>query len=91
MSTAEGGHMDDIRQRVRAFLDQFLRGHRIDDDENYFATGHFNSLFVMQLVLFVENELGVPVEDEDLEMENFNSVSAIARMVERKSRAADRG
>lgn len=49
-----------------------------------FEAGFVNSLFVMQLVLFVENGLGVKVEDEDLDRANFKSVSAVAEFVERK-------
>lgn len=72
----------DTRQRIRCFLAQFIPDHQFDDEDNLFANGHFNSLFVMQLVLFVENELGFAVTDEYLEFENFSSVAAIARMVD---------
>lgn len=72
----------DTRQRIRSFLAQFLPDQQIEDEENLFTKGYFNSLFVMQLVLFVENELGYAVTDEDLEFENFSSVAAIARMVD---------
>jgi acyl carrier protein len=38
----------------------------------------------MQLVLFVENEFSLTIADEDLEMANFRTVSAIEAFVERK-------
>jgi len=76
--------MDDIRPRIRTFLGQYIR-EEVDDGEDIFASGYVNSLFVMQLVLFVENELGCPIADEDLELENFNSIEAIAQMVGRKT------
>ncbi|HZN76754.1 MAG TPA: phosphopantetheine-binding protein [Micromonosporaceae bacterium] len=76
--------MDDIRPRIRTFLGQYIR-EEVDDGEDIFASGYVNSLFVMQLVLFVENELGCPIADEDLELENFNSIDAIAQMVGRKT------
>jgi methoxymalonate biosynthesis acyl carrier protein len=38
----------------------------------------------MQLVLFVESEFSITVEDEDLEITNFNTVKAIAEFITRK-------
>jgi methoxymalonate biosynthesis acyl carrier protein len=76
------------RDKVRAFLARFFRGHDLADDEDIFATGYVNSMFAMQLVQFVEGEFGVAVESEDLELDNFRSLNAIVALVERKSAAA---
>jgi methoxymalonate biosynthesis acyl carrier protein len=76
--------MEDVRVEIRQFLAGFVRQHDLRDDEDIFASGFVNSLFVMQLVLFVESGLGVAVEDEDLELANFRSVGAIAKFVCRK-------
>jgi methoxymalonate biosynthesis acyl carrier protein len=75
---------DVTKDAVREFLGRYFGAGRIADDENIFATGFVNSLFVMQLVTFVERDLGVTVEDEDLELANFSSVEAIAGLVARK-------
>lgn len=69
---------------IREFLARFLRNHELGDDENIFALGFVNSLFAMQLVMFVEKEFGVAVENEDLDLENFQSVNAIAALAARK-------
>ncbi|MFC0031666.1 acyl carrier protein [Micromonospora chaiyaphumensis] len=82
--------MENIREQVRAFLARYIRDREVADDEDIFTAGHVNSLFVMQLVLFVEGELDCPVADEDLELENFSSVDAIVALVERRT-AAVRG
>jgi len=76
--------MDSIKARVRDFVGRHVRGHDLGDDEDIFATGFVNSMFAMQLVQFVEQEFGIAVEDEDLDIDNFRSVSAIAALVERK-------
>jgi acyl carrier protein len=76
------------RDKVRAFLGRFFRGHDLADDEDIFATGYVNSMFAMQLVQFVEGEFGVAVESEDLELDNFRSLNAIVALVERKAAAA---
>jgi acyl carrier protein len=39
----------------------------------------------MQLVMFVEREFGITVGNEDLNMENFGTVNAIVKLVEKKA------
>ena len=77
-----------IRQRLREFVGRFFRGHDLQDAEDIFATGYVNSMFAMQLVQFVEGEFGVAVESEDLDLDNFRSIDALAAFVERKLGAA---
>lgn len=79
--------MEQNRARIREFIGRHLRGHELTDDEDIFASGFVNSMFAMQLVQFVEQEFGVTVENEDLEIDNFRSVNAIAALVERKTAA----
>jgi methoxymalonate biosynthesis acyl carrier protein len=82
MSAAE------TKSKIREFLSRFLRNHEPGDDEDIFALGLVNSLFAMQLVTFVETEFGVTVGEEDLEIENFSTINAIAALVGRKTGAA---
>lgn len=70
--------------RVRAFLGQYFRQELLDDDEDMFAAGYVNSLFAMQLILFLEAEFAVTVEDADLELDNFRSIARIAGFITRK-------
>lgn len=72
------------KEKVRAFLLRFIHKPDLCDDEDIFALGFVNSLFAMQLVLFVESEFNITVENDDLEIENFNSVNAITGLIERK-------
>jgi methoxymalonate biosynthesis acyl carrier protein len=78
----------DIKQQVREFVSRFVRGHDLGDGEDIFATGFVNSMFAMQLVQFVETTFGVTVESDDLDIDNFRSIDAIAALVERKQGAA---
>ena len=77
-----------VRQRIREFIERHVRQRNFDDDVDIFALGFVNSMFAMQLVLFVEGDFGIKVEDEDLEIDNFKSVNAIGALVERKWREA---
>jgi acyl carrier protein len=78
----------DIKQQVRDFVSRFVRGHDLADGEDIFATGFVNSMFAMQLVQFVEQTFGITVDSDDLEIDNFRSIDAIAALVERKQSAA---
>jgi acyl carrier protein len=74
----------DNKQQIREFVSRFVRGHTLGDGEDIFATGFVNSMFAMQLVQFVETTFGITVESDDLDIDNFRSIDAIAALVERK-------
>lgn len=80
--------MEANKTRIREFIGRHVRGHEIADDEDIFASGFVNSMFAMQLVQFVEQAFGIQVNDEDLEIANFQSVNAIMALVERKTAAS---
>jgi methoxymalonate biosynthesis acyl carrier protein len=48
-----------------------------------FASGVVTSLFAMELVVHVEQAFGVTVDGEELSLDNFRSVRAIAALVGR--------
>ncbi|HEX8320287.1 acyl carrier protein [Longimicrobium sp.] len=79
--------MTDDKQALRDFVGRFMRGRELRDDEDIFATGYVNSMFAMQLVQFVEQAFGVTVEGEDMEIDNFRSIDALAGFVQRKRTA----
>jgi acyl carrier protein len=79
--------MQENKAKIRAFLVRFHRNLDLRDDVDIFALGFVNSLMAMQLVMFVEKEFEIPIENEDLDLDNFRSVNAIADLVERKQGA----
>lgn len=76
--------MATTKAKVRAFLSRFFRKHELQDDEDIFALGFVNSLFAMQLVMFIEKEFSVKVENRDLDFANFRSINSIAEFVHAK-------
>jgi acyl carrier protein len=70
-----------MKSRIRAFVLGYVKDDELEDDENMFELGYVNSLFAMQLVLFVEKEFGISVPREELKLSNFQSVDAIAALV----------
>jgi acyl carrier protein len=76
---------EENKQKIREFIFRFVRQSELRDDEDIFALGFVNSMFAMQLVAFVEKEFGITVEDEDLDITNFNTINAICALVEVKT------
>ena len=76
--------VQDIKMRIKDFLFRFVRKRNLQDSDDFFASGMVNSLFAMQLVLFVEKEFGIKVQSEDLDLKNFRTVEAISGFVQKK-------
>ena len=77
-------NLEERRESIRAFIQGFVSGGQLKDDEDIFAGGFVNSLFAMELVTFVETTFGVTIENEDLDIENFNTVDHLCALVDRK-------
>jgi len=74
-----------VKETVRNFINSSINIEGLGDDENLFETGIVNSLFAVQLMTFVERSFGIEIGMEDLEVENFKSVSATAAFIDRES------
>ena len=73
-----------IREMVASNLNVFDSDVELKDDDNIFRKGFVDSLFAVQLIAYLEQEFEVPVDNEDLNIENFSSVDAMVSFVERK-------
>jgi methoxymalonate biosynthesis acyl carrier protein len=76
------------KTKIENYLARFFPGHELGDDEDIFSLGFVSSMFAMQLVDFVEFEFAVTIENEDLELDNFRSINALHRFVDRKLASA---
>ena len=52
--------------------------------DDIFEVGEASSLYSMELVLFMEEKLGIPLGDDDLERDNFATIDAMAGLIARK-------
>ncbi|MBW4677059.1 MAG: acyl carrier protein [Desmonostoc geniculatum HA4340-LM1] len=76
--------MKETKEEIQKFLSQFFGNHNLQEDEDIFSLGFVNSMFAMQLVLFLEKEFQIIVENEDLDFENFKTINAMTNLIERK-------
>lgn len=77
----------DARMRIREYIIGRFPGtteRKLSDEDSLLESGVIDSLGILDLVAFIENDLGVAVEDNELTPEYFDSVSSLVRLVERK-------
>lgn len=58
------------------------RKSHIDYEEDLLSEGIIDSLGILQLVAFIEDKFGIQIEDEDVVLENFQSISALTSYLE---------
>jgi acyl carrier protein len=60
----------------------------LDDDQSLLESGVVDSMGIMELVQFIENEFGLVVDDVDITEQNLGTISGITRYVASKRAAA---
>ncbi len=85
-----------MKEAIAAYIAEEILGDETPTDLTHdtplLSSGLLDSLSVEQLLLFLEDEIGVPFEEDDYSAENFETIDAIDRLVQRKmgSAASDR-
>ena len=75
-----------VASRIRSFVLQtfpLARRRNIGDSADLLESGIIDSLGVLDLVTFMQQEFAVSLEDDDLTPENFKSIECMAQFVER--------
>lgn len=73
----------DTKAKIREFIERFFKNDNLGDDDNIFDNA-VNSLFAMQLVLFIEREFDLEVDNDEIDISNFNSINAISNYITSK-------
>jgi len=53
------------------------RNARLAEDEDLLASGILDSLAILQLVAYIDEQFGIEVPDQDVVYENFNSIRSL--------------
>ncbi|MCB8976727.1 MAG: acyl carrier protein [Ardenticatenaceae bacterium] len=77
-----------VKQQIRDFLAKYFKDYDLKDDEDIFSLGFVNSLFAMQIVLFVEQQMGISVTNDELELDNFRTINAMTNLIMSKKATA---
>ncbi len=70
-----------IARQIRQFITDRYPQAQICDDDDIFSLGFINSLFAMELVMFIERTFDISIPNADLQIRNFRTVNAMKTLV----------
>lgn len=75
----------DIRTDIKNFLKkQAPKGVTFSDSDSLLASGVIDSMKMLDLISFVEQQFNIAIDEDEMMPDNFESVDAITRFVEEK-------
>lgn len=78
-----------VAQSVQSYVNRSFVGasaRPVGPDDSLLDSGILDSVGIAELIAFVETEFGVRVEDEEIVPDNFETVTRVAALVDRKRR-----
>ncbi len=73
----------DTQERIFQFFVEQKKADGLTYDTELLKSKHINSLFALQIVMFVEKEFHIKLTRKEISTENFHSINAIAALVNR--------
>ena len=77
-----------IKEELRAYIvSEFLPGEspaNVKDDTALRTSGVLDSMGLLRLVSYVEEQYGIELEAHETGIDNFDTIGAIANLIERK-------
>lgn len=77
-------------QRILEFFRSKGKSAGLEFDTDLFKCGFINSLFALEMVVYLEKTFGVRIKNSEITEENFRTISSIAGVVNR-ARGAQNG
>ena len=78
----------DPRTRVRDFIMKrfpIAAARKLSDDDSLLESDAIDSLGILDVVVFLEDDFGLLIEDHELDSDNFDSISSLVGLVEKKT------
>ena len=80
----------EIKEKVKTFIREsflFDSTAQIEDGDSLLEKGIIDSTGVLELILYLEEEFGIKIEDEEVIPENLDSVANIENLIMSKNGA----
>ena len=74
---------DNAAEKIAGFIRERFPEADFTDTDDIFSLGFINSLFAMELVMYLEKTFDITLGNEDLRIDNFRTVKAMAGLVGR--------
>ena len=76
-----------FRENLKTFIEQELNGEdkslKIDDNEGLLERGILDSMSLLQLINYIEQQTGVKIADTEITPDNFQTILSIEQLVKR--------
>lgn len=68
------------------FTEKSPKAKGLEDDDSLLEKGLLDSMGIVKLIAFIEERFGVQLGDDEFDPDNFETVAAIATLVESKAK-----
>jgi len=78
---------DTVKNQILTFVRGRYPQAEIDESQDIFSLGFVNSLFAMELVMFIEKTFNVTIPNDELRIDNFRTANSMTELVARLSKS----
>lgn len=78
---------DTVKNQILTFVRGRYPQADIDESQDIFSLGFVNSLFAMELVMFIEKTFSVTIPNDELRIDNFRTANSMTELVARLTNA----
>ena len=72
-----------VKEQINAILKEIKPNKNLEEVQNIIDGSFLDSFEIMNLIMVLSETFGIDIDFEEITAENFNSVDAMASMVER--------
>jgi acyl carrier protein len=73
----------DTREKILEFVKSRSKESDLNYDTDLFKGGYINSLFALEIVVFLEDTFKIKIKNKEITENNFKTINNIAEVVER--------
>lgn len=77
----------DTREKIMEFFKSRGKSDELGYDTDLFKGGYINSLFALEMVLYLEQTFKIKIKNKEITEKNFRTINNIAEVVERSKQA----
>jgi acyl carrier protein len=74
---------DTVSTEISDFITGRFPQAQITGAQDIFSLGYINSLFAMELVMYLEKTFGITIPTDEMVIDNFRTVTAMTGLVDR--------
>lgn len=76
----------DTRDKIMEFVKSRSKESELNYDTDLFGGGYINSLFALEIVVFLEDTFKIKIKNKEITESNFRTINSIAQVVERSKK-----